>query len=252
MSKSTSKSTATSSRSNAGSDLGSEWPDEGARAQDALSARSSGHPSGSAFGQALGTSVRFVVAGKGEIHFTLAAGGCISQMEPIYNQRQACTITGGTGVYAGASGSGTVSRNLGDATATGRHGVETWTGTLSVPGLEFDITQPAFTGAVSRTVRAAKGAKSARVSFTVSAQDDQDGARPATCSPRSGSRFPIGKTRVTCTASDTSANTATARFTVTVRARYRKGESAAGRDGGARPPSPAYDLRSRRTRAGRL
>jgi hypothetical protein len=169
-------------------------------------------------GQALETTVRFVVAGKGEIHFALAAGGCIAQVA-IYNQIQAYTITGGSGLYAGASGSGTVERRLGEPTATGRHGPETWTGTLDVPGLEYDTAPPTFSGATSKTVRAAKGARTARVRFTVTAQDDRDGAVPAGCTPRSGSRFRIGRTRVTCEATDGSANTAAASFTVTVRAR---------------------------------
>jgi hypothetical protein len=37
--------------------------------------------------------------------------------------------------------------------------------------------------------------------------------------PRSGSRFRVGRTRVTCSATDTSANTRKATFTVTVKPR---------------------------------
>lgn len=39
----------------------------------------------------------------------------------------------------------------------------------------------------------------------------------ARCTPRSGAAFRVGRTRVTCTATDSSANTATAAFTVVVR-----------------------------------
>jgi hypothetical protein len=170
-------------------------------------------------GQALASSTRFVVAGKGEIHFALAAAGCIPDQEPIYNQMQAYTITGGTGLYAGASGSGTVVRRLGGPTASGRHGVEAWTGTLEVPGFGFDLTPPTLSGAVGRTVRAARGAKAARVRFSVTAQDERDGRLAVRCTPKSGSRFRVGRTRVTCVATDASANTAAASFTVTVRAR---------------------------------
>ena len=170
-------------------------------------------------GEALATSNRFVVAGKGEIHFALAEGGCIAEEKAIYNQTQAYTITGGTGAYAGASGSGTVERALGGPTATGRYGPETWKGTLSVPGLEFDTTRPTFTGATNKTVRVAKDAKTARVRFAVTAQDDRDGAVPVRCTPRSGSRFRIGRTRVTCEATDSSGNTGRARFVVTVKRR---------------------------------
>jgi hypothetical protein len=62
------------------------------------------------FGKALGSVVRFVVAGKGEIHFTLAEGvQCVDQ-EAVRTQTQTFTITGGTAAYAGASGSGSVER----------------------------------------------------------------------------------------------------------------------------------------------
>ena len=87
-----------------------------------------------------------------------------------------------------------------------------------MPGFEFDTTPPTLTGAMNKTVRARKRAKIARVTFRVTAQDDRDGARPVSCVPRSASRFRIGKTRVQCSAVDTSGNSATARFTVTVRA----------------------------------
>lgn len=170
-------------------------------------------------GKALASSNRFVVAGRGEIHFTLAEGGCMVQAG-IYNETQAYSITGGTGIYAAASGSGTVERNLGEEGQTGRHGPETWTGTLSVPGLEFDATRPTFTGATKKTVRAAKGAKTRRVRFTVTAHDDRDVVAPVVrCTPRSGSRFRIGRTRVTCEATDSSGNTGRATFVVTVKRR---------------------------------
>ena len=92
-----------------------------------------------------------------------------------------------------------------------------WTGALTVPGLEFDLTSPTLAGATNKTVRAKKGAKSARVTFKVTAQDGADGVVPVGCNPRSGSRFKIGRTRVTCSSTDSSANTAKASFTVTVR-----------------------------------
>ena len=161
------------------------------------------------------TTGRLVVAGKGEITFALAEGARCAPAFP-QNEPQELTITGGTGPFAGASGRGTVAeRSIG-----GGVGTETWTGTLEVPGLEFDVTPPTLSGATAKTVRVPKkGAKSARVTFKVTATDDVDGSVPATCQPRSGSRFRIGRTRVTCEATDGSANTATASFTVTVRAR---------------------------------
>jgi len=163
-------------------------------------------------------AVSFVVAAKGEIHFALAEGATCVRQEAVRTQTQAFTITGGTGIYEGASGSGTVERILGSITTIGRVGPVTWRGRLVAPGAVFDITRPTLSGASNRTVRAPRGAKTARVRFAVTADDAVDGARPVTCRPRSGSRFPLGKTRVTCTAADTSGNTAAARFFVTVRA----------------------------------
>ncbi len=163
--------------------------------------------------------VRFSVASKGEIYFQLAAGvECVNEDVNFAarEQTQTFSVTGGTGIYAGASGTGTVTRSLG-TTSYGSFGSETWTGTLTVPGLDFDVTRPTLAGATNKTVRAKKGAKSARVAFRVTAQDDRDGTLPVACSPRSGSRFRIGRTRVTCSSIDGSANTAKASFTVTVR-----------------------------------
>jgi hypothetical protein len=174
-------------------------------------------PCAAGLAKALGYPARFVVAGKGEIYFTLAEGSPCVEQQTVPAQTQAFTITGGTGIYVGASGSGTVARVLGAVSAMGRFGRETWTGTLIAPGLEFDITPPTVTGAVAKTVRAPRGAKRARVVYAVSARDEVDGAVPVLCIPRSGSRFAIGRTRVTCSATDTSGNSRTARFTITVR-----------------------------------
>jgi hypothetical protein len=170
-------------------------------------------------GRTLSYPVTFVVAGKGQIDFALAEGATCVRQEAVRTQSQAFTVTGGTGIYAGASGSGTVERTLGASMASGeRVGTETWAGTLVAPAVEFDTVRPTLAGAVGRTVRAARGAATARVRFAVTARDAVDGARPVACKPRSGSRFRLGKTRVTCTATDTSGNAAAARFTVTVRA----------------------------------
>ena len=157
------------------------------------------------------TSGRIVVAQKGEIDFALAAGACVEQ-EPVRDEPQQFTITGGTGIYQGASGQGTVARSL-DAGS----GSETWTGTLTVPGLDFDLTPPTIAGAVSKTVRAKAHAKRKRVTYRVTARDAVDGVVAVPCAPRSGSFFKRGRTTVRCRASDKSANTASARFVITVR-----------------------------------
>ena len=170
-------------------------------------------------GKALAYPDRLVVADKGEIDVSFAEGADCLDIEAVRTQTQSFVITGGTGIYAGASGSGTAERVLGGATPTGRSGTETWTGTLEVPGLEFDVTRPTLSGAVNKTVRAPRRAKRVRVRFTVTAKDAVDGSVPGRCRPRSGNRFKLGKTRVTCAATDKSGNTATAKFIVTVRAR---------------------------------
>lgn len=54
------------------------------------------------------------------------------------------------------------------------------------------------------------------VSFDVSATDNADPNPQVACDPASGSTFPIGETTVTCTATDSAGNTATATFKVTV------------------------------------
>ena len=168
-------------------------------------------------GKPLGTTGRLSVQGKGEIRFSLADGTrCVSQ-EPIRNEPQDFTITGGNGAFEGASGSGTLTRSV-----SGGSGSERWTGTLVAPVFEFDLTPPAFSGARSRTVRAPKGAKRVRVTYKVTASDAVDGRVRATCAPPSGSRFRIGSTVVRCSATDSSANTRRASFRVTVRAASRR------------------------------
>jgi HYR domain len=170
------------------------------------------------FAKTLAYDVVLVVAGKGEIQLALSEGAECVDVEEVRTQAQAFTIIGGTGTYAGASGAGTVSRSLGQ-TARGAVGVETWVGSLDVPGLEFDVTPPAITGASRKTVVAPGKARRVRVSYRVGARDEVDGAVPVSCKPRSGARFGIGRTIVTCSASDTSGNAKTARFAITVKRR---------------------------------
>jgi hypothetical protein len=98
-------------------------------------------------------------------------------------------------------------------------GTETWTGTLVVPGFEFDVTPPTLSGARSKIVRAPNLAKRVRVTYKVTAGDAVDGQVAVTCQPRSGTRFPIGRTVVACEASDTSANIRRAKFVITVKRR---------------------------------
>ncbi len=57
---------------------------------------------------------------------------------------------------------------------------------------------------------------SAVVTYSASAKDVADPSPSLTCSPASGSTFPLGTTKVTCTAKDASGNSASKSFNVTV------------------------------------
>ncbi|MGI9102795.1 MAG: HYR domain-containing protein [Terriglobales bacterium] len=56
----------------------------------------------------------------------------------------------------------------------------------------------------------------AAVTFTASALDAVDGPRPVSCTPGSGTVFPVGNTTVTCSSTDLSRNSASGTFIVTV------------------------------------
>ncbi|AKT43334.1 protein kinase domain-containing protein [Chondromyces crocatus] len=73
---------------------------------------------------------------------------------------------------------------------------------LTLPGEQVHMTKKASGGEVVR--------------FSVHAQDDVDGRVPVQCTPASGALFPLGTTRVTCTARDRAGNVASGQFTVRV------------------------------------
>jgi hypothetical protein len=161
-------------------------------------------------------TARLTVPGKGEIAVSTSGTGCLSRSGTL-TASEPFTITGGSGAYARASGGGTVTTvSFGPPAFTG---VDTWTGTLFVPGLQFDLTAPTINGALDKTIRVRRRAKRVRVVYTATAKDDVDGAVPVTCRPASGTRFNVGRTRVRCAASDTSGNESTATFAVTVKRR---------------------------------
>jgi hypothetical protein len=60
------------------------------------------------------------------------------------------------------------------------------------------------------------------VGFAVVATDAQDPAPSVVCVPPSGSRFPLGTTLVTCTATDAAGNRATCEFPVTIERKARR------------------------------
>jgi len=156
------------------------------------------------------------VAGKGELD---VSADTASPVCPCNSDGASFnfTITGGTGAYDGAEGSGTVFDALRATGANQGWGIDTWSGTLTVPGYAFDTTPPVISGAVPKVVKVPKGVKRVRVTYTVSAQDPGEGALPVTCAPRSASLFKLGRTMVSCAATDANGNTARASFSVLVK-----------------------------------
>jgi hypothetical protein len=120
---------------------------------------------------------------------------------------------GGTGAYAGVTGAGDASvRPDGTDVFIHLHGV------LDVPGVAFDRTAPELAGADhDYLIRASKPTV---VRYRPpDARDAVDGETPVSCAPASGRRFRVGRTKVTCTATDSSGNTAEETFLVVVKRR---------------------------------
>jgi HYR domain len=155
------------------------------------------------------------VAGKGKLDLSVnPSRQCITPQTGVISATLPFTIASGSGIYAGATGHGTF-KTYGGPGTTNRQ-TDTIDGTVSVPGLTFDLTPPVISGAKSKTVVAPKRAKGARVRYAVIARD---GAKrvSVSCRPPSGSLFKVGRTRVRCRSMDASGNVATASFGVLVR-----------------------------------
>ena len=168
----------------------------------------------------LASAGKLTVVGKGEIAVALAGPpDCYIPSESVRQARQPFTITGGTGPFVGASGSGVVEHDTQYTGGGGSSGSDTWVGTLAVPGIAFDLTPPVLTGAIAKSVRAPRGKTRVRVAYRVNSLDDVDGAVGVTCVPRSRSWFRIGRKTVKCSTTDKSGNAARAKFTVTVKRR---------------------------------
>jgi hypothetical protein len=80
----------------------------------------------------------------------------------------------------------------------------------AAPSRQPDLIVPADLTVEAQT------ADGAAVSFTASATGRENQSLPVTCSPTSGSRFPLGQTTVTCTAQDRPDEVATRSFRITV------------------------------------
>ncbi|HEU4388617.1 MAG TPA: HYR domain-containing protein, partial [Blastocatellia bacterium] len=78
-----------------------------------------------------------------------------------------------------------------------------------------DVTPPAITCPANIT-KTSLGGACVNVTYTVPTATEACSAAPVTCSPPSGSCFPVGTTTVTCSATDASSNTGTCTFKVSV------------------------------------
>lgn len=164
------------------------------------------------------TPVVWSVKGKGKIEASLDVAPPCNGLPVSY------TITGGTGPFKNVSGSGQFTPMFANTTGNLYNDIldmywyeDEWNGTLVLPNFTPDTTPPVIRGAWSRVIRVTRGVRRIRVRFSVKARDKVDGRVPVKCTPRSGSFFKLGVTRVTCTASDSSANTKTQHFTITVK-----------------------------------
>jgi hypothetical protein len=169
--------------------------------------------------KALSYPATLTVERKGELFLSVAGSDkCLStDTTEVLDVTQTFTVTGGSGVFAGASGSGTLTRTDTGFAAHG-FGVDHWDGTLAAPNYVPDLTPPTIKGAHNRLLHAPRGVKRLRVRYKVTALDYADGALRPTCRPRSGSRFRVGRrTTVHCSVSDLSANLTRAKFKVVVR-----------------------------------
>lgn len=104
---------------------------------------------------------------------------------------------------------------LGTTTVTCTHVADGQTTTASFDVNVVDTTPPHLELDSTHTVKATSS-NGAVVSYTTFAHDIVDGNRPVSCAPASGSLFPVGRSAVNCSASDTRGNTASGSFDVVV------------------------------------
>ena len=168
-------------------------------------------------GQCARTLPDFVVtvAGKGDLSGSVTGPAC-GAVPPTQVTLDA-TITGGTGIYAGSvrKHSDHVSHLRAGRRGGGRHRHLLRHAQRARARVRRDRAS------LERSARE-DGAGSERrearkVRYVVTAKDAVDGSVATVCKLRSGAFFKIGRTTVTCRAVDSSANTATARFIVTVK-----------------------------------
>jgi Bacterial Ig domain/HYR domain len=98
----------------------------------------------------------------------------------------------------------------------GDGGSDTATVSITVEPPALDTIPPTVIVPADFAVDATRPA-GARVTYSATASDLVDPSPSLTCLPASGSMFPIGRTLVTCTATDDAGNAASRTFTIAVR-----------------------------------
>ncbi|MGO4431316.1 hyalin, partial [Streptomyces sp. MCAF7] len=99
------------------------------------------------------------------------------------------------GQTAGQNGGGGDGDGDGDGNGDGEPTPEDYQQRITIT--VNDVTAPIVT--VDDRVIEATDKNGTKVDFTATAEDAVDGDLPVTCDPASGSRFPVGTTKVTCT-----------------------------------------------------
>ena len=139
-----------------------------------------------------GAVVHFVVSSSDNPAPTIVCDHSPGSLFPFGNTKVTCTATG-------ASGGGKTVQSF----------------TVSVR----DTTAPVFAGKPSNIVEKVSGKKPLKVVYKQPvATDAVDGKVASVCSPRSGSKFKLGKTTVTCEATDAHKNSSEISFSVNVSA----------------------------------
>jgi len=164
----------------------------------------------------LPTTGHLSVPGRGELELRLDGTGCLNRVPPL--PLRAEETFDGTGCLNRVPPLPLrAEETFMSYGPPGLRGKDTWSGSLAVPGLDFDVTPPTVTGPGTKTVHAPARAKRVRVAYVVTARDDVDGTVAVSCRPRSGSWFSIGRTRVRCAATDVSGNDSAIIFVVMVK-----------------------------------
>lgn len=145
------------------------------------------------------------------------------------------TVTGTLGNNGWYTSDVSISWNVADAESTASpSGCDTSTITADTGGVTFTCTATSAGGTTSRSVTIKRDATAptlanlsnataegtspagAVVSYNVTAADALDPLPALSCTPPSGSTFPLGVTTITCTATDAAGNNASGNLTITV------------------------------------